>query len=80
MRFIVLPNNQLTVWDEQKKKAIHVGSRLDAIELAELLNGLQDKVKEQSLVILRQTGKINFLGLEVARLTAGQTTKEEDHY
>lgn len=79
-RFQVLPENQLTVWDAQEQKTIHLGSRVEAIELAELLNSMQDKIKAQSLVLLRQTGQINFLELEVARLTneLDSTDFEED--
>lgn len=81
-RFQVLSESPLTVWDEQEHKTVHLGSQVEARELAELLNLLHstaklvdesaDVIERQTKVILRLTAKIDDL--------IEKRTVEEDHY
>ncbi len=83
MKFQVLENNPLTVWDDVEKKTIHLGSRVEAVEFADLLNSLERTIDAQKDMIK----KLSLANLQLAAdrdkclaCLGKLPTPEEDHY
>lgn len=68
-RFEVPVTNPLVIWDSVAENVIHLGSKMEAVELCQLLNHLNDEaelllrtqatVEKQTKTILRLTAKLD---------------------